>query len=268
MSNYPFVRLTVEAHFQRLYANAIIVSWVLDRGFAQRAPGPYRFTLRRHQTATDDRPVDVAKAIDVYSLEDRSPRQGQYEEALSYSVVLTDGDGKTYTSQVQPVGSYWSHQDWLVAREIIRKEAMLLRKKAGTKGILLKRRQWGDACTVCTDPTTGQVRDPGCGTCFGTGIEGGYYPGQECWVLMNQTKRAQRLTVDQGLVTANDETVRALAYPVLEVNDIWVHRPTNNRYRIMEDIAAIVRWRGVDLVMNARLDLLPSSSSVYNFPVT
>lgn len=262
-SAYPFTRLNVDAYFSRLVQDRIAVSWSLSRTY--RAAGPYKFTLYRHRTITDDKPLAVAEAIDVASLQDNSPVSGQFELALSYSVGLQDGEGGQYRSQITPIGTFWNHRDWRLAREIVRKETLLLRKKTGSKGWLLKRRWWGDPCLTCTDTITKSVIDPTCTNCAGTGIIGGYYPPTEYWIAMSPTKRLVKLTADQGLITANSEDARCLAYPVVEPNDVWVQSYTGNRYRIQADIASIARIRGIDLVLNVQLDLLPTSAAVYGF---
>lgn len=261
----PFVRLDIESHYAQVTLGVSVVTWVIDRRFD--APGPWTFVLRRHQTVADDQPVEVSTAVDVRSLEDRSPRVGQFEIALAYSVELTDGDGDQYVSQVTPVGSYWGHRDWLMCREITRKELMLLQKRTGTPGWLLKRRWWGDSCPKCVDEVTGSSSDPSCPVCYGTGIRGGYYPAIKCLLALEPTKRMVRLTADQGVVTAVEERARALPYPVVETNDMWVHGPTGKRYQIKEDVETIAQHRGVPLVMRVGLTLSPISSNLYAVPV-
>lgn len=262
-----FRRLMVEAYVPKMTVGAITVSWVMERDF--NSPGPYYFTLRRHANPLDDNPVAVAKGTDVYFLEDRSKldRDPEINLSASYSVELKDGDGNVFVSHVITHDDGWNHKDWLLAREIVRKEVLLQKKKAGTKGWLLKRKWFGDACPTCLNPVTGESTKPHCPTCFGTGITGGYYPAQEYWVLMNATSRMQKLTSDQGMITVNDENVRGLAYPVIEPNDIWVNAQTGDRMRVMENVAAIARHRGVDIVVNAKVSALPNSSVAYDIPL-
>lgn len=262
-----FRRLMVETYVPKMTVGATTVSWVMERDFI--APGPYTFTLRRHRNPSDDAPMVVAKGTDVYYLEDRATPtwDSEYSLSASYSVVLQDGDGKTYTSHTITHDDGWNHKDWLLAREIVRKEVLLQKKKAGTRGWLLKRRWFGDACPLCLNTVTGESTKSHCPSCYGTGIVGGYYPPHEYWVLMNATSRMQKLTADQGVITVNDENVRGLAYPVIEPNDIWVNGQTGDRMRIMENVAAVARHRGVDIVVNAKVLLLPTSSAVYDIPI-
>lgn len=261
----PFKRLNIEVHFHLVAQNAVFISWALNREFRQ--PGPYVFTLYRSRSSTGDAKKEVASVVDQPFMYDYNPMFGTHEKSVYYAVKLKDGTGAEYWSQWAPVEQYWEHKDWLLAREIIRKETLLMKKRVGVKGFLLKRKTYGDPCMDCTDPNTGSVTNPSCAGCYGTGIEGGYYSPLELWVTMNPSQSLQKLTNDQGVITANVETVRALAYPQADPNDIWVNANTNNRYRVLEDAAAIARHRGIDLIMNIRIEELPSSSPVYNIPV-
>lgn len=258
----PFKRINIELHFHIISQNSVFVTWALNREYT--APGPYKFTLYRARSANGGSMTEVAEVIDQPFMYDYNPLFGTHEKSVYYSVRLIDGLGKEYWSTWVPIEQYWDHKDWLLAREIIRKETLLLKKKVGTKGYLLKRKLYGDLCPDCVDPNTLQVMDPNCTTCYGTGLVGGYYPALEMWVIQNPSQNMVKLTSDQGVVTANIETVRSLAYPQADPNDVWVNANTNVRSRVLEDCSAVARHRGIDLIMNIRVEELPSSSSVYS----
>jgi hypothetical protein len=259
-----FKRLSVENHFNVLTKQSVLVAWVLEPSFA--SPGPYLFTLQRGHAVNDDAWTDVATTIDQPWLYDNHPVFSQHDRTTYYRVVLTDGDEQTHVSQPVSALSDWAHHDWCLAREILRKESLLLHRKAGTRGYLLKRRTWGDPCPRCLDPSTGAVKDAGCPVCYGTGVVGGYYPPLEYWVLMNPTQRMKKLNADAGLITSVIETVRGLAWPSPEGNDVWVQAGPNKRFRIAGDVEAIARHRGIDLILNLRMEELPQSSVVYTVP--
>jgi hypothetical protein len=260
----PFKRLTVENHFNVITKQAVLVSWALAPSFTQ--PGPYQFLLQRGHASTDDQWVDISTTTDQPWLYDHHPIFGQFEHSTFYRVVLTDGNGVKYTSQPVSMDMSWSHYDWRLMREIIRKETLVQRKRGGTKGFLLKRRAWGDPCPDCVDPNTGEIKDAHCLVCFGTGIVGGYYPADEYWVIQNPTQRLKKIMGDEGLRTVVMETVRGLAWPAPEGDDIWVQAATNKRFRIDGDVVVQARHRGVDVVLNLHLEQLPLSSIVYEVP--
>jgi len=260
----PFSRITVDTHYNVASQNKVMVSWALNREFIN--PGPYTFELYRMQSSNDTAPVKVASVVDQPFIYDSQPKFTQSGKDIYYIVKLIDGKRAEFWSMTATTQMYWEHHDWLLAREIIRKETMLLRKKTGTKGWLLKRKQWGDPCPVCLDQVTQQVQNARCPTCYGTGFVGGYYAPVEFWVTMNATQRLMRLTPEQGVVAENVETVRTLAYPLVDPNDVWVHANTNSRYRVQSQIATLARHRGIDLLLSIMLEELPESSAAYLVP--
>ena len=264
ISDGVFKRLAVDVYFSMVNNQAVLIQWAMDQAFT--APGPYTFTLQRGYAANDNTFEDIATTTDQPWAYDNRPVFPQLGESVFYRVKLVDGDGDIYYSQAVDVSSYWTRYDWTLAREIVRKETMLLRKRTGSKGWLLKRRMFGDPCPDCVEPGTGKILNANCPDCYGTGIVGGYYPAFEYWVSFNPNARLSRLDPNVGLMVQIIETVRGLAYPVVETNDMWVMAHTNRRYLVMEDIAGIAKHRGIDLVLNLRLKEMPQSHPAYKVP--
>ena len=255
-----FKRVSVDAYFNRVTQNRALISWALERTFAE--PGPYQFALFRGYAATEDDWQLIAETTDQPWLYDKNPVWPGKGLNVFYRVQLVDGNGRVYVSAPASAGTYWERYDWSLVREILRKETMVQRKRAGVKGWLLQRRYWGDRCD-CTDPDTGQVRDPLCENCYGTGIIGGFYDPFEYWVIMDPSRRLAKLDAEQGLMVQNLETVRALAYPRPQPGDFWVHSGTNQRFIINGEAAAVARHRGIDLILNLRLEEVDRSHPVY-----
>lgn len=264
--NLPFQRVAIDAHFNTIAHNQVLVEWAMNRTF--RAPGPYTFTLLRGYAVNDDAYVPVAETLDQPWAYDRKPVFPSQGTEIYYKIRLVDGEGQEYFSEAACLTSYWSRYDWTIGREILRKESLLLYKRAGVRGWLFKRRSWGEECTVegCVDPDTGEVNNPDCEACFGTGIQGGYYDPVEYWVIMNPTQNIKKLDAEAGLLTENIETVRCLAYPTPSANDVWAQFGSDQRYVIQSDVAAIARHRGIDLVLNVRLEERPRSDIIYKLP--
>lgn len=263
-----FRRLTVDVHFTPIVERRVLVEWALEPDFVGSAPGPYTFTLywSESPTASDSDWQAVARVIDQPWAYDNSPKLPSKGTNFFYKVVLEDGRGITYDSQAVSGQSYWERYDWTLAREIIRKETMLMRKRAGVKGWLFKRRTFGDRCE-CASPETGQIFDPFCDSCYGTGYVGGYYTPFEYWVIMNPSQQIRKLDADAGLLTTNIETVRGLAYPTPSQNDFWAHESTDQRYVVQSDITTIARHRGIGLVLNLRLEERSRSEAIYQVPI-
>lgn len=262
-----FKRLTVDAYFNLITDNRVLVEWALADDFLES--GPYEFILERgYGVSYDDADwIQLCRTVDqpwAYDIDPFFPQKGLI---MFYRVRMSTGDGNAYTSQPASLGTYWDRYDYSVARDIIRKETMLLRKRAGTPGWLLKRRVFGDPCDGCVDPVTNQVLRPDCPDCYGTGIEGGYYDAWEYWVTLDPARRLIKLDDNQGMNTQVVETARCLSYPRPAHNDVWVHGHTGQRYAITGDITAIARHRGIDLVLSIRMEERARSEPIYGFPV-
>ncbi len=264
--NAPFKRLTIDAYFNVITQRRVLVMWAMGRSFTR--PGPYTFTLQRGYALNDNNFVDVAITVDQPWAYDKAPIFPSKGTDVFYRVKLVTGTGEIFYSDTTQLGVDWGHYDWTIAREIIRKETLLLYKRTGTRGWLLKRRLFGEPCTdpACVDQVTGQILNPNCPDCYGTGIVGGYYAALEYWVTMNPTQRIKKLDVNLGVIAESMETVRALAHPSPDPNDVWVQANTNQRYIIQSDIVASARHRGVDLVLNLRLQERPTSDGIYLVP--
>jgi len=265
--NFPhaFRRICVDTHASVLTEQRATISWAMQPDFD--APGPWTFTLQRGLAPTDDAWEDIATTVDQPWLYDNRPITNTIGIAIFYRIKLVDGKGVVYYSQAQEIKAYWSRYDWTLAKEITRKERFLMQTRTGVKGWLLKRKYFGDPCPLCLDPVTGQVIDPNCTDCFGTGIVGGYYEPYTFWLTMNGSQKTKKLTPDQGTTATNLEVVRALAYPSVEPNDVWVHGYTNTRYFIEPDIKVLARHRGIDLVMEYTLLEVPTKHPVYLVPI-
>jgi hypothetical protein len=265
MAERVFHRISIDTHFSVLTTQRVTVAWAMEQSFVE--PGPWTFTLQRGYAPTENVWEDIAVVVDQPWAYDNRPTVNTVTTPVYYRLKLVDGNDKVYYSQVQVSTAYWGRYDWSLAKEIIRKETLLLKQKTGVNGWLLKRRFFGEKCPVCTNAVTAQVQNSNCTTCYGTGIVGGHYPGFEYWVTMNATQRMRRLTPEQGLMTTTIETVRALAYPVAGGNDVWVHGQTNKRFFVAGDIQTVARHRGIDLIVDIPLHEVPSDNVIYQFPV-
>ena len=269
----PFKRLTVEGCYHIAAADTVKVEWCLMQDF--QGPLPLTFTLYRGRAVNDDNWVKISEVVDQPWLFDNHPVRRPHEYSTFYKVHLRDGDGREYWSHPVSWDVTWNHYDWRLCREIIRKELLLqgLRngkpqaRGGGTKGWLLKRRQFGEACPRCLDKDTGDITDANCPICFGTGVVGGYYDAQEYWVVQQPSRRVTRLSDQGDTRTTIMEIVRCLAHPAPEAKDIWVQAGNDVRYEIQADIDKMARHRGVDIVLGLRLLELPTTNVVYQVPI-
>lgn len=260
-----FKRLSISNVLRTDGSHVVRVTWALNRAFSE--PGPYSFELWRGFAPEDTQAELLAAGGDGHWMYDESPLFPQMGTEVYYQVYLIDGNGTRHPGPWQPYHSNWSRRDWRLAREITRKEALVMRKFSGAYGWLLKRRYWGSPCPVCVDPVTAQVDEANCSTCFGTRFEEGYHTPAECWLVLERAGRQSALDENTGHQKATEVAARALAYPPIETGDIWVQAHTDQRYRVQSPISSLAMHRGIPLVNQVQLIELPRSDSVYELEV-
>ncbi len=231
-------------------------------------PRPYTFTAEwGHATNGTWTPVSTEPVVDGYFAVDPEGRLVAKRLDTYYRVKLVAADSTTaYSNPVRADGGLPA-RDWLIARELVRKEYLYLMKGSnGERGCLLKRRIWGPVCPSCTDNDTAAVAAPRCTTCWGTGITGGYHAPVEFWLAA--TPRNQKVAIDTSRGTVGDTVVRGrgVAYPYPLTGDLWVSADRDRRWRIggVNEAAAV---RGVPIAVEMELALLPASSLLYDLPL-
>jgi len=244
------------------------VEWELSSSFSD--PAPYEFQLQVGRTASndaDDWTNIGSPVVNAFYSIDADQRVWGNVQWTHYRVKLTTVNG-VYYSPPEPALGALSRIDWRRGREIRRKEELRFRKTpAGTEGYLLKRRIYGERCT-CIDEMTHECRNPQHVDCYGTGILGGYFDAIGCsWVEF--TLRQTRTHQDLSRGTVNDVAVpaRMLYWPQPNSYDVWVNATSDERW-IIHEVSSIAEIRGIPLVANVGLRLVPFGDIIYDIPVS
>lgn len=226
--------------------------------------------------------VDVARSVtgtwedisgpltNTCFFEDSVKRTTGYDYGIYYRVRrIGPGEEDLETSESMQVGAaFTKRKDWLIAREIIRREQLDMDQYGGIPGLFYKRKVWGTPCTICLDHDIKSATDSHCPECFGTGIQGGYYEPFALNVKSIQARDQTTEVVDtQGTFQSPDWTVRLILAPEINSQDVWVNTKTNERY-IVSAIKPVVDYLGVPLIGQALFRLAEQSSAVYSVGVT
>lgn len=244
------------------------VWWQLEPVFNE--PGPYVFQLQYGRTGlrdtTDWRNIG-SPVTDGYAAYDPAWHEGGYDLLGHYRVKLTTPTN-TYISQAANCFGELGERDWLLAREIVRKEE-LRHRLASVAGYLIKPYRFGRPCPRCRDPLTQEVTDADCPVCSGVGFEVGYHPPLpvQFWDLSNETTTEH---VDAQLKGSTREnayvTARALGFPALQKNDIWVNGSSDERW-LVDSIQVSASLRGVPIVYEVKMGLVPFNNAIYAIEV-
>ena len=257
---FPFRRVSVD-HMVR---GVTRVWWQLERLF--RDPGPYSFQLQFGRSGIRDAAdwIDVGSpAINSYYAEDSEWREGGYELLSHYRVKLTTPTD-VYVSQAANCFGDLTERDWLLSREIIRKE-QLRHKIVSAPGYLAKPLRYGKPCRTCRDELTQEVTDANCPVCSGTGFEVGFHPvvPMQCWDLSPQVIQEDVDAQMKGHTRVNAYVnARVIGFPALNTGDIWINGASDERW-LVDTIQVIAAVRNVPIVYQVKLGLLPFSNQAY-----
>jgi hypothetical protein len=229
------------------------------------APGPWTFYLERANSPTGIYELVATTENQPYAYDATITTEKTGLINWWYRIRVKTGEGKYFISDAVSAGDTWDKRDWLVGARIIHKEMLLLKKRSGQDGILLKRRTLGTQCTVCVDPATGEPQDAHCPSCFGTGFIGGYYAPIEFWVSTEPTSVTSKQNEFEGTTVVQVDTARAVTCPIPNSNDIWISNKTSQCYRVGSDIKVQAHIRGNPIIVGFALGLLPSSDIIYTY---
>lgn len=263
-SENPFLELVVRNN----PLGGTLVSWGLQRDFND--PLPYRFTLYWAETPNGDyEEIPTQELLNTYSATDYTRRLWSKDTESYYKVVMETTEG-TYVSPAVNANAYWAKRDWLIAREICRKEMLLFRKHAGWKGWLLKAKVYGPACTRCGDYDLEGAADAHCPVCYGTGKQGGYWAPFATYTYNMQSGPQARKSVNESTGLAEPLVLPGMrwpGYPQLATNDVFVHEGSGNRYYIRKT-AVLADIKSIPVIYGTELVQAPYTDIIYTVPLT
>ena len=217
--------------------------WVFS---IEKADVPYMPDIEWVRVSTD--------MTNVFAFVDSQVAVYTKEYADQYRVKLVSG-GKTYYSRPHTIFSDIPRDSWLIIREIQRKEVLDMRAKAGTPCQLWQRMQSGVKCTHCADPMTGQVLDPDCAWCMGTGKLGGYHGPYPAWGKFGSFVRQRTYgETEVGVMTdVRLSTVRFIGNPHIFQKDV-IRDTTSDRMYVVNKVEPILELRRMTVIQNLFID--------------
>lgn len=256
----PFKRLIVDHSIR----GNTRVQWVLDTTFGESLPHSFQLQASMSGGPTSADWVNVGTPVinGIMAVDDQQRLYGK-RLLTHYRVLLTTPGGTVYASSAAPVYGELDQQDWVLAREILRKEE-LRHKRVSRAGYLVKRMRYGVRCGLCTDSLTDECMDGNCPECNGTGFQVGYHapiPMQR-WDLDPETITEDLDHSMRG--TVRDDMVKARLTGCIQVNkyDLWVDGKNDQRW-VVHKVEHKAEIRGVPIVVEVTLRLEPYTSPVY-----
>jgi hypothetical protein len=212
--------------------------------------------------------VQVAEEQDATYLTYDTTRELTGKHLLTHFRVVLVAGGQTFYSNAVPIWGLLSQNNWVVAREIVRKHT-LHQKTTGIAGYLLRRMRYGDTDPGSVDVLTAAQLSSFRRTSWGTPFKVGYHPPVQFDIeIKPPTIRETRGGADPASYSAKPDvmTITALAFPQAIMEDVWVNASTDERWRF-GDIVRVSTLQGVPLIVEAELRLIPHNDIVYEIPV-
>lgn len=225
------------------YDNARIVSWTMLPG----ANYPDDFILSVENSRCGGPWTVLATNLQgTCAFVDSRKRNYNTRMNECYRVRLTSAStNQNYVSEIVDAGDYKAYPYSADAENII-KQVETEMEISGCKGKVLKKKLWGVHCPLCVDFENQPTVNEHCPRCLGTGIDGGYFPGLELWVIKDQISTADQPS-QLGYLMGETVQGRCLAYPWLNYGDVWCEDKTNKRY-VISKIDPAATYKTTDLV--------------------
>ena len=242
------------------YGNGFSFSWQVYGGLAD--PGPWQFTVYESPT-TPDKWVAVSPTLtNVFEWSDTVRRIPDKDAILYFKVVMVTPKG-TYESPVVAPWGVLNRKDYLLGKDIMRREVLHAKKMAGILGSAWIRNVYGPKCKVCTDPVTGVVRNSKCPSCLGTGYSPAYHGPYSTWFTFSP-KEVKLEFAEEGNGTYQDRghTVRTIGTIHLRKNDVLIDIDQDKRYIVMASKFE-AELRRVPLVQTVLVSEAPTTDIIY-----
>jgi hypothetical protein len=181
---------------------------------------------------------------------------------LFFRVTLTTPSG-TYHSHIKTPYGDLGRREYLLVRDIMRREVLQQDTLAGVQGRLWIRSVSGGRCTSCVDPITGDTVSSNCKDCLGTGRMPAYHGPYTVWMTFSPTNRDTEQKPDgTGTQQIYVWNIRLVGFPYAKDQDIAIDIATDKRY-VIDGVQHLTEIRRIPVVQNLRARELPTSDPAY-----
>lgn len=234
-------------------------SWRLNESFS--APAPFTFRVQHGPTCAGPWEDISDDLVDVYCWRDARRRVGK-AATHAYRVVMHDGSGTAYASEaVMPYGDL-RLGEFLLARDIIRRETLHARNMAGTRGRIWIVATYGTRCRSCLDPITGQVRNAHCPKCHGTGFATPYFGPFDVWFTFSNKQHGAEHDEFGGTKDDVGLTVRMIGSPRVKKNDVIEDSRSGRRFYV-QSVANAAELRRIPIIQQLSVSEAAVSDACY-----
>lgn len=188
-----------------------------------------------------------------------------YEYVQSVGLTPTAGDHHENPTNLFEGRTALQKRLTLVGRVVRRNAAVNLRQFVGVPLVLLKRRTFGERCSVCYNPRTQSSRSAKCADCYGTTFAGGYWTPILIYARITPVPQQTALQ-ESGLTTINKAQVELVSFPPLTQDDVLVEMGTGSRW-VIENKQRHASLHRTEITQHWSCSELSRSASVFSYPI-
>ena len=257
----PFRRLDVVPG----YGTGFAFHWTMAEDFSEAPPWTFKVQVSQAPTSGwEDLSPKLQNSFFWSSDKDETASLlTNKRDVLWFRVTLSTGDGRSYASlPMQPYGDL-PKREFLLGRDIMRREVLHCRGMAGTLNAVLCRNTHGPRCAKCVDPVSGTRRDSHCSVCMGTGFDPPYHGPYRMWMSFSADQQHSVAVESDGTTEQKMFQVRAIGSLLLYKDDIVVDLASDKRYKVNQ-FSVVVEIRRVPLVQTLVVSELALSDAAYD----
>jgi len=247
-----------------VYPHSVFVQWTIE----DPENSSYYFEVLR--SGSPSGPFEVVSGIipdTTFSFLDSGVSQLGLSSKAWYAIKVTPASGPANSFVSKPVspGREWEGLKGRLGRKARHDLAVLLEKLNGVPLLAIKRRRFGQRCTVCYNSRTKDSVFSNCDNCYSTSFAGGYHDPVKTW------GKVDPVVVNQGMdLTGVTETamfgITMPDYPMMEPEDLIVETRTNRRFVVKQKVST--EHRRVCVHQDLQVSELSRADAAYRLNLT
>jgi hypothetical protein len=228
------------------YPDSVIVQWSMNNN---SLPENYFFWVYYSDNPEKGfTKLNTAPVINSFIYE--FPFALLHKEEYLYIKVTAEIGSETIESTSQGLFYALERRQFLICKEIIRKNNLIRDKFIGPNCQVYKRKVFGVPCPDCIDVHTGLGTDSKCISCFGLKILGGYHDGLDVYCEVVEGDKNIKPS-EIGMMEPRFATGK-LTYPIVQRGDIIVEKQRNRRWYVNGYKRKTVRTFPIDQYVELR----------------
>ena len=246
------------------YAFGFSFSWMLDMAFNDSYPWVFQVEVA---PAPDGEWKAISpQLVNIFCWSGNVPVKVNKSRVLFFRLKLKTPENEYYSEVIQPYGNL-SKKEFLIAKDIMRREVLHMSQLAGVPEKVLLKANWGPRCKVCVDPITGRSRNSNCPSCVGTGFEKPYHGPYDMWMLFSSDSQHQMAeNPNTGTTEQKNFTARAIGSIVLKYHDVVIDSRSNKRYYV-NNAAIISEIRRIPIIQQLQLSEAAVTDPIYKLVI-